>query len=287
MIKIIFKKIHLWPIYLKSIVIVAPIFFIFTLSYLFYFHAKFEVRKNHYLTLLALKQKLKEQLKKTIDSQYQQKIENIKNKFGIYENDELNKFFYRTFSVLSNIGFVRINFLNIKNENFLMSLQVESNFVNTTNISKLLNTIARFDRFILVENFRWNFLNDLTEFKKPYIFILFKIYNFNLNQKRLILFLSKLIKNSKYTLNKSLIKFSLSKIKMIGFYSYNKIKNFGFVCLPNKKIAMVQLGDQLGLERGLVIGIYAEKILVLNKNLDKIIKLSIESEKLTYVKNFL
>ena len=82
------------------------------------------------------------------------------------------------------------------------------------------------------------------------------------------------------------MKFPLNKIKMIGYYSYNKVKNFGFVLLPNKEIFKVQLGDQLGLDRDLVIGINDQQIFILNKNFDKIIRLSIESRKLTYVKNF-
>lgn len=290
MIRINLKVIYSRLTYLKLIVIIGAIFFILTLYYFFHLRTKLEMIENRYLNLLTLEKKLKGQLKISSGSNYREKIKNLKNKFDIYTNDQLDKPIFHILNgklIAPNVEISKINFLDIKNENFLISLQVENNFLSTNNVINHLNTIASLDKLILVENFRWNFLNNLPESKKQNIFFLFKIYNFNYNQKNLILLLSKILKISVKSIpDKPLIKFPLNKIKMIGFYSYNRIKNFGFVSLPNKKIFRVQLGDQLGLERGIVIGIYAQKIFILNKNLDKIIILSMKNGKLTHVKDF-
>ena len=74
---------------------------------------------------------------------------------------------------------------------------------------------------------------------------------------------------------------------MLGSLSANNGQNWGFVGLPNKQICKVKLGDYLGLEQGLVIGIYTTKIIIKNNNnLEKIINILNKPKKIFYVKNF-
>ena len=290
MIKINLKRIYYYATCLKTFVIIGTIFFILTLGYFFCLRTKLEIRENHYLSLLTLKKELNRQIKISSVPNCREEIKNLKSKFDIVVNDQLDKFVSQILSgqfISPFFDFYKINFLEIKNEKLLISLQVENDLLSTNNLINFLNIIARLDKFILVENFRWNILNGLSKSKKQNIFFLFRLYSFNSKNKNLILALSKEIKiKQKSILKKAVIKFPLNKIKMIGYYSYNKIKNFGFVLLPNKQVFKVQLGDQLGLDRDLVIGINDQQIFILNKNFDKIIRLSIENRKLAYVKNF-
>jgi Tfp pilus assembly protein PilO len=290
MIKINLKKNYYYAICLKTFVIIGTIFFILNLGYFFCLRAKLEIRENCYLSLLALEKELNKQIKISSGPNYREEIKNLKNKFDIFVNDQLDKLIFQILSgqLISPVfDFYKINFLSIKNKEFLISLQGENDLSSTNNLINFLNIIARLDKFILIENFRWNILSSLLDPKKQNIFFLFRLYSFYSENKNLILALSKTTKiKQKCILKKALMKFPLNKIKMIGYYSYNKVKNFGFVLLPNKEIFKVQLGDQLGLDRDLVIGINDQQIFILNKNFDKIIRLSIESRKLTYVKNF-
>jgi Tfp pilus assembly protein PilO len=286
MIELNIKRIYLWSFYLRLIVIITTIFFIFTLGYFFCLRPKLEMRENHYLNLLALEKELNAQLKIASGySSYRRKIENLKNKFDMHINNRVDKFISPILSdqlIAPFFDINKINILSIKNKNFLNSLQVKSNLSSTNNnIINFLHAMIRLEKFIFIENFRWNILNNLSTSQKQNIVFLFKIYTLKFSRENLILALPKIIKlDAKSELERdNLIKFPLNKIKMIGYYSDNKTKNFGFVLLPNKQIFKVQIGEQLGLERDLVIGIYDQQLLILNENLNKIIKLSIENRK--------
>jgi Tfp pilus assembly protein PilO len=183
----------------------------------------------------------------------------------------------------------KIDILSTRKKNFLNCLQVESDFSGiNNNIFNFLYQVFKLNRFILIEKFRWNFFNRLPETKKQNIIFLFKIYMLHINSKNTMLALSKINKLSAKSTSeyKDLIKYPLDKIKMLGFLSTGKNLDLGFVALPNKQIFKVQLGDQLGLERGLVIGIYDRQIFILNGNLKKIIKLSMDKREFSYVKKF-
>lgn len=290
MIEINLKKIYSGSIYLKTIVILVTIFLIFTSGYFFCLRSKLDIREKGHLSLLALKKELNEQLKISEISYYQEKIKNLKSKFDIYDNEQIDELVSHILigQLITPIGIENKIFSPIKSENSIISLQIKNNLLSLSNFINFLNVISKLDKFILVESFRWNISNALPNSKKKNLFFLFKIYSSSSNKKNLILALSKKIKlNAKSTLDKAvLIKYPLNKIKMIGYFSYNRIKNLGFVLLPNKKIFKIQLGDQLGIEQGLVIGVYNRKILILNKNFDKIIKFSIKNKKLYYVENF-
>lgn len=183
----------------------------------------------------------------------------------------------------------RINFLSIKNEKLQNILQMEINFSGTiNNIFNFINETVGLNKFVLIKSFRWNFFNYLTKNSTKNIIILLNLYN--CNYKKLILDLSKIKRLTAQILveNGNLTKFSLDKIVMLGFLSAGKEQNWGFVRLPNKQICRVKLGDYLGLEQGLVIGIYVKKIIIKNNNnLERIINLLNKPKKLSYVKNFI
>jgi Tfp pilus assembly protein PilO len=328
------KKIDLWSIRLKSIVIIVTIFFIAILGYFFFLRSTLEEKEKIYFTFQVCKKELNNQ--KGIFSEYSnylKKIKNIKNKFGICSqqldfwqgaarmkqpecisihedcelsgntdknssaksirsNDVIDKVVLNTLSGQISAPFLKINKIDIlstKNKNFANYLQVESNFSSIyKNIFYFLYQISSLNRFILIENFRWNFFNRLPKTKKQSIIFSFKVYTPYFNSKNLMLALKKINKiGANLTSEKNnLIKYPLAKIKMLGFLLIDKGQNLGFVALPNKQIFKIQLGDQLGLERGLVIGIYDQQIYILNENFQKIIKLSMENRKFYYVKNF-
>ena len=155
------------------------------------------------------------------------------------------------------------------------------------NIYKFINETVALNKFILIKSFRWSFFKSLTKNLNQNIIISLIFYT--CNYKKLILDLSKINRLIAKSLveNGNLTKFSLEKIVMLGFLSAGKEQNWGFVRLPNKQICRVKLGDYLGLEQGLVIGIYAPKIIIKNNNnLEKIINLLNKPKKLFYAKNF-
>lgn len=282
MTKLNLKKIYLWSPYLKCIVIILTIFLIFIFGYFFCLQPKLEKKKNCHFNLLTLEKKLNAQTKISSKySSYRSKIENLKKQFDMHIYEQVGK-------IISPV-WNRQLISSIENKNIISLLKVEISFFNTkNNITHFLSAIGRVDKFIFIKNFKWNTFNSLSKSQKQNIVFLFKIYMLNFSKKNLISAASKIIKLNHKTESKkdSLIRFPLNKIQMIGYYSENKIKNLGFVSLPNKQVCKVQLGDQLGLERGLVIGIYDRKIFILNKNFQKIIKLSIGKWKFSYVKNF-
>lgn len=286
------KKVYLWPVYLKVIVIIATIVIIFTLGYFFCLRSEFEMKKNSYLNLLVLEKKLNEKTK--ISSSYysyRNKIENLKNKLYVNTHGRIGKIISSILSGQLTESFFdinKINIISIENKNFLSYLKIESNFSSTNNnIINFIYAVGRLGKFVCIESLRWDILNNLSSSEKQNIVFLFKIYTLNFSNKNLILELSKNIKLDKTEKERDvLIKFPLNKINMIGYWSDNKMKNLGFVSLPNEQIFKIQLGDQLGLERGLVIGIYEQQIFILNENFQKIIKLSMKNRKFSYVKNF-
>ena len=80
--------------------------------------------------------------------------------------------------------------------------------------------------------------------------------------------------------------YPLNKLKILGFLSNNEGQSFSLVGLPNNKIYKIILGNYLGIEQGLVIGNYPEKIVIKNKKTNEIISLSNKLRKLVYDKNF-
>lgn len=172
--------------------------------------------------------------------------------------------------------------------NFSNLLQMKINLSGTNkNIFKFISETVALNKIILIKGFRWSFFNSLTKNINQNIIISLNFYI--CNYKKLILNLSKINRlAAKFLIeNSNLTKFSLDKIVMLGSLSADKEQNWGFVRLPNKQICKVKLGDYLGLEQGLVVGIYATKIIIKNNNnSEKIINILNKPKKLFYVKNF-
>lgn len=281
-------RINLWPIYLKSIVIILTMFFIFIVGYFFYLRPALEEKKKTYLGFQFFKNEINSQLK--ISEKYliyQEKIKNIKSKFDIHDNEDIDKTILKVLiGQLVDPAFKinKIRVLPVEKE-FLNSLQVESDLSSdNTNIINFLDKISRLNKFIVINKFRWKFSNGL---KKQDIFLSFKIYAQTLNRKNLISSLMSINKIDAKSLSEfsNLSKYPIKKIKMLGFLSDGKYQTWGFVALPNKQICKLNLGDTLGLERGIVTGIFSHEIFIKNNSLDKIIKLEMSERKLPYVKN--
>jgi len=286
------KRIDLWSIHLRSLVIISTIFFICIVVYFLCLRPILENKEKTYLNFKYLENKLNSQLEISSDySIYQEKIKNIKIKFDIHSHDAVDNIILCVLTGQLATPFLEINKIDafeIK-KNFLNSLQVESDFSNThDNIFNFLYQISRLNKFIVIEKFSWNFFNDLSKNQKQNIIFSFKVYFPYFNRKNLILALSKINKldDKSASENSKLTKYPLNKIKMLGFLSMGNYQNWGIVALPNKQICKLKLGDHLGLERGIVIGIYAHEIFIQNNSLEKIIKLSMDERKFPYVKNY-
>lgn len=321
------RRIDLWSIRLKAIVIISTFSFIGIVGYFFSIGPILEKKQKIYLAFQASKKELNYQLE--ISAQYpvyQEKIKNIKNEFGIFaqqlnfwqvsrprsnssannnhevyeisssidKNSSARDLYSNDFTDILNAlsgqlsapGFKvnKIRIIAIKKA-FLNSLQVESDFSDTdNNIINFLDKISRLNRFILINKFRWKLSNGLS--KKQNIIFLFKTYVKPFNTKNLITALLKIYKldaESVFEFSNQ-TKFPLRKIKMLGFLSAGKYP-WGFVSLPNEQVCKLKLGDILGLERGIVIGIYAHEIFIQNNSLDKIIKMEMGEGEFSYVKN--
>lgn len=269
MIKINSKNIYLWPFYFKIIVILGASSIIFILGYFFCLRSQLEIREKEYLNLLALEKKSNEQLEIVAGPSYRKEIKNLKDKFDIYVNDQIDERVSRILSGQLISPIIEID------KNLLISLKGRNNLLRISDFIHFLDSIASLNKFILLKSFKWNILNVFPDFKRKNISFLFKVYSFKPDRKNLILALSKTKSKLKSTLEKDiLIKYPLRKIKILGFYSYNEVNQIGFIQLPNKQIYKIQLGDQLGIEQSSVIGIYNKNISVINKNFDKIIRLS-------------
>lgn len=240
-------------------------------GYFFSLRSTLEKKEKIYLKLQYLKKQLNSQL--LIASKYSNYHEKIKklNQFDLCLQQK--KFWTGDSSK-------KINFSNI--------LPIEINLSGTNkNIFKFINETIALNRIVLINSFRWSFFNSLTKNINRNILISLNFYA--CNNKKLILDLSKINKLVTKSLveNGNLTKFSLDKIVMLGSLSTTKGQNWGFVRLPNKQICRIKLGDYLGLEQGLVIGIYATKIIIKNNNnLEKIINLLNKPKRLFHVKNF-
>jgi hypothetical protein len=267
--KYILKRIALWSAKLKSIVILSTVFLICILGYFFVLRSTIEKKEKIYLKFQFLKKQLNNQL--VITSKYS----NYEGK--IKKSNQLD-------SCLQHENFwagdssKRINFLSIKKGNLPNILQMKINLSGTNkNIFKFINATVALNKFVLIKSFRWSFFKPLTKNLNQNIIISLRFYT--CNYRKVILDLSKIKKLTAKSLveNGKLTKFSLDKIVMLGFLSAGEEQSWGFVRLPNKQICRVKLGDYLGLEQGLVVGIYATKIInLLNK-----------PKKLFYVKNFI
>jgi Tfp pilus assembly protein PilO len=286
--KLNLKKIDLWSVHLKSIVIIATIFFICILGYFCYIQTAIKKKEKIYLSFQFFKKELNNQLEIVSNySHYQKKIEKIKNTFDIY-SDNANKSILRVLTGQLSTPVFGINKIRISatKKNFLNSLQVESDFSSThDNIVDFIYQITSLNKLVLIEEFNWCLFDNLLKNHKQTINFLFKIYSPYFNSKNLILALSQINKlKVKPAKNSNLIKYPLNKIKMLGFVSTGKYQDLGFIVLPNKQICKLKLGDHIGMERGVVIGIYASKIIIQNNRLNKIIKLSIDRRIFSYVK---
>ncbi|MEN9450304.1 MAG: Pilus assembly protein PilP [Pseudomonadota bacterium] len=281
-------RIDLWPTYIKSIVIILSMFFTFIVGYFFYLRPALEEKKRIYLSFQFFKNEINSQLK--ICEKYliyQEKLKNIKSKFDIHDNDVVDKIILKVLiGQLVDPAF-KINKIHVLpiEKKFLNSLQVEIDLSSdNTNIINFLDKISSLNKFIVINKFRWKLSNGL---KKQDIFVSFKIYGQALSRKNLISSLISINKIDAKSLSEftNLSKYPIKKIKMLGFLSDGKYQTWGFVALPNKQICKLNLGDSLGLERGIVIGIFSHEIFIKNNSLDKIIKLEMSERKLPYVKN--
>lgn len=256
---------------LKFLIILSTLIFICVLGYFFTLRSTLEKKEKIYSKFQFLKKQLNNQL--LITSKYSNYKEKIK---------KLNQFdlCLQQMNFWSGDSSNKINFSNL--------LQMKINLSGTNkNILKFISEAVALNKIILINGFRWNYFNLHTTNINQNIIISLNFYI--CNYKKLILDLSKINKLAAKSLidNSNLTKFSLNKIVMLGSLSANNGQNWGFVGLPNKQICKVKLGDYLGLEQGLVIGIYTTKIIIKNNNnLEKIINILNKPKKIFYVKNF-
>lgn|GEM_PF-2864093 len=266
--KYIFKRIALWSVKLKSIVILSTVFLICILGYFLILRPTIEKKEKIYVKFQFLKKQLNSQrIKISKYSNFKKKIKKV-NQFDSLQHENFWTIDLRK----------RIHFSSTKKENLSNIINMEIYLAGTNNnIFHFINEAIAQNKPVLIKSFIWNFFNSPTKNSSNNIIILLNLYTYN--YKKLILDLSKIKRLTAKSLieNRNLIKFSLNKIIMLGSLSTDKEQNWGFVRLPNKQICRVKLGDYLGLEHGLVIGIYAAKIIIL---LNK-------PNKLFYVKNII
>jgi Tfp pilus assembly protein PilO len=288
--KINLNKMRLWSISLKSVMIVALIFLIFSLGYFFYLKSILQNKKTIFLQLILLEKKLKEQ--QLIVSEYfnyRKKVNILKDKFN-YLNPKNNIILFMINGQLLSDSF-RVNDIkisSIKKKVILIEVRIKNDLTGANdNIIELLYQIANLKCCILLENFRWNFFNSMFKdsSSNKEIFLYFKIVSLDLDRENFLFEMSQFnrvhIKNLSVN---NLEKYSLNNLKMIGALSVDKKKNWGLIKLPTNQICKVQLGDEIGLEHGLVIAIHPKEIFIQNNAFDKLNKLSMENRKSPYAK---
>jgi hypothetical protein len=228
-------------------------------------------------------------LKKATDNQTQEC--NYRNECKLIRNFGTN-ISVKSFDSSTPVNKYMLNLLNsILIKYFIESYQIELldikkiNFANGYKINFYLSGF--FDNL--------NFINEIDKLKKNIIIQSFKMQlpinlkkNFIENNIFLSIYLipcfdkkspfKLLTLNKKYSISVPekgiLTKFPLNEIKLLGFLSDNKNKTFELIGLPNKKICKIMLGSYLGIEQALVIGIYPEKVIILNNKSNEIMSLS-------------
>jgi len=185
----------------------------------------------------------------------------------------------------SSIAYNQIRILTIKKLNFPHIYKIEfSVSCENNNILNFLNAIDEINRFIIIQSFKYQLSHLNKNFKQEIIFYLI-CYIPSFYANKLILDLSRINKKVTKSLEK-VIMYPLNKLKILGFLSNNEKQSFSLVGLPNNKIYKIILGNYLGIEQGLVIGTYPEKIVIKNNKTNEIISLSNKLRKLAYDKNF-
>lgn len=292
MIKSTLKRIDLGSAKLKFRIIIATIFFSCALGYFFCLREIYEKKENAYLNVQSIRKELNRQLKiATGYADFFKKIKQLTSLFDVDSNEFNDKHILHTINGTLFFSFseaTEINSLVIKNKVFFSTLQVEGRLSSSNNtIINFLRQIVRLKHLIVIEDFRWTFLGSESKSQHQEGFFSFKVYIPQVNNEKA----NSVIPGGNNLFihavsgKDELIKYALNKIKMVGFLSAGPNQHWGFVVLPNKKIFKVKLGDQLGLEKGLVIGAYAQEIFIWNPSLNKIIKLSIDKDRKTHVKH--
>ena len=145
------------------------------------------------------------------------------------------------------------------------------------NYFNFLNRVVKLKNSIIINSFNLQLMGILTkQYKQNIIFSLIINMPFNISKDD---FKSK-VEQAKVA------KYSLRQIKFLGFLSDNIDQTFGLIGLPNKKICKITLGNYLGIEQGLVIGIYPDKIIIKKNKSNKIMSLSNKPRKISYENEF-
>lgn len=144
-----------------------------------------------------------------------------------------------------------------------------------SNCFNFLNQVVKLKNFIIIQNFNLKYLKNVTQHcKQNIIFSLIVTMPYETNLKN-IKFISKQTIATKYP---------LSKIKFYGFLSDNVDHTLGLIGFPNRKICKITLGNYLGIDRGLVIGIFPEKIIIKENKSNELVSLSNQLRKIAYDK---
>ncbi len=189
-----------------------------------------------------------------------------KNKYILHL---LNSIFIKSFIQSYQIQLLDIRKINLPNSykiNFAISSDIDNNF-------HFINEFLELHKNIIIQRFKLQFFFNLKKYfiKNNILLSIYFVPCFDINKPIPEL----LTVNNKYIISvfekDILTKYPLEKIKSLGFLSDNKNLTFGLIELPNKKVYKIMLGSYLGIEQALVIGIYPEKIILINTKSNKII----------------
>lgn len=287
-------KIHAWSVSLKFGIIIATILFVLTCGYFFYLKSLLVKKNDIYSQINYLERKIKKQKRVLAeDSTCQKKMSVLKKRYIFCSNNYSNTILLLLTGQLlvKNFAINELKILSVKKKKFFHEILFKARLSSTSNnIAEFLYQIENLQYLVLLENFRCNFFNVVSgsSVAKKEIEFLFRIYyygndmsNFNLDVANL----NKIsVEDSSLFKKNILTKYPLHTIKMVGFLSeYYGEHNWGLIKLPNTQIYKLELGDNIGLEQGLVMAINPEKIFVQRKDLNRIIELSVENRKSRHV----
>ena len=263
--------------------LVVSVFSVSAVGYIFYLQPLLIDKKFVYLKIRDLNGHLAEK-QKILSSYaaYKEKLDPLRRQFFL-ESDK-NKKYHKNEVLLALISgqmlpeTLKINYLrpgDSQNKDVFVELPVEAAMTsNKKNIEEFLYQIANLQYPVLLNKFKWDFLDVLGSEAKGKITLLFTIY---LQDSSVKLIFSKLapscVLNTAYLDNESLTHYSLSEIKMVGAISNFSKKIWGLIQLPNKQFYKVKLDDKLGLEQGHIVSIDAKKIVIQEKDTKKTIEL--------------
>jgi Tfp pilus assembly protein PilO len=287
-------RVYTGSISLRGGIILSTIFFILISGYFFYLKSLLVKRNDIYLQLKYLERKIKKQ--QSILAGYsacQEKMSALKKIYPFYTDYDSNTILLLLTGQLlvPNFTISNLKILAVKKKKFLHEIWFKVCVSSTNhNVMEFLYQIENLQYFILLENFSWNFFNAVSasSVAKKEIELLFHVYYYGTETDIFnsgVSHLNRISAKSLALFEKNILtKYPLKSLKMVGFLSedYGE-RNWGVIKLPNSQIYKLELGDNIGLEQGLVMAINPKKIFVQRKDLNRIIELSMETRKFRHV----